>query len=210
MNSRSYGNFIDGKPIDDAALLNVTDLKAMPYPVHVSASFPSVKRFARIAGWLSPGDGGGGIYYWDKDSSAPDNGTTILVPTDYAGQTNGRGLRQPECVLRVADGAIAANTLVKPSTTAGRMSQFLATDPLFLAVGVALDAAAIAGDKIRVVEVKGVLCQIKSDGTTNIASQDLVEPSTTMDGRIRKGSTAPIRIALSASNSTLDELVEVL
>jgi hypothetical protein len=34
-----------------------------------------------VAGSISPGDGGGGIYYWNANSTGPDNGTTIIVPT---------------------------------------------------------------------------------------------------------------------------------
>lgn len=111
---------------------------------------------------------------------------------------------------RVSDSAIVANTLVKGGTTAGRVAQYLTTDVPPQITGVALTVASGSGTTISIVEAQGVQAQIKSDGTTVIAPGDLVEPSPTSDGRIRKGAINPIGTAMSSAAAVADTLVDVL
>lgn len=80
------------------------------------------------------------------------------------------------------------------------------------AVDGAIVVNGVAGGRsfTRVVCERGADPQIKSDGTTVIALNDEVEPSTTIAGRIRKGSTNPIGRAMSGASATFDVLVRVV
>lgn len=113
-------------------------------------------------------------------------------------------------VTRTTDTAVVAYTLVKAGTTAGRVQQFATTDAATKVTGVALSAAGGAAASVNVLELAGVQCPILSDGTTVIAVGDLVEPSPTSNGRIRKGSTNPIGVAMSAAVAVADTPVDVL
>lgn len=113
--------------------------------------------------------------------------------------------------LRVSDGAIVAMTLVKQSTTTdGRVVQFVAGDDPGLITGIAIDAAGGSGETIRITEVNGQWAQCLTDGTTTITRGDIVEPSPTSNGRIRKGTTQGIFVALKSVAATVDLVVDVV
>ena len=80
------------------------------------------------------------------------------------------------------------------------------------AVDGAIVVNGVAGGRsfTRIAGAPGDDPQIKSDGTTVIAVGDDVEPSPTVAGRIRKGSTNRIGRATSAASAILDVLVRVV
>ena len=47
-------------------------------------SFTGIGAMTVIAvGSSTPGDGGGGTYYWSGSATGADNGTTVIAPTAY-------------------------------------------------------------------------------------------------------------------------------
>lgn len=57
----------------------------------VGAPPPEVAANAIVEGYQAAGDGGGGSFYWDAGSTAPDNGVTVFAPVGHFG--NGRWVR---------------------------------------------------------------------------------------------------------------------
>jgi hypothetical protein len=112
---------------------------------------------------------------------------------------------------RVSDGVIVANTFVKQSSaTADRIVQFLAADDPFLICGIALDGAAGAGTTIRMARKCGQKVSIKSDGVSAIALADIVDVSTTTDGRVTlTAGGAQVSTARTAVAATADVLVDI-
>jgi hypothetical protein len=78
----------------------------------------------------------------------------------------------------------------------------------FSSGGAAVDPATVSN--IPVASQRGQEVPVKSDGTTVIAPGDLVERSSTTAGRIVKGSTTPIGIAMSSGAASADVLVKVV
>lgn len=103
--------------------------------------------------------------------------------------------------------AIAANLLVKLNSD-GKFYIWQYTDDPYLVYGVAATACAGNGSSF-IVAYGSVRLPIKSDGTTVIAIGDRVEPSPTVNGRVRKGETNPIGIATSSAVAVLDTLCTV-
>jgi hypothetical protein len=141
-----------------------------------------------------------------------DNGSGVPEFFDWSDQvTSWQPLAFAIGIRRTANEAIPQYTLVKESTTAGRVELFKTTDDASLYTGVALEAAASAGSIIRVMHATGIASSLKSDGTTVIAAGDPIEPSTTVNGRVRKAATvAVVGVAQSAAAATLDALVTVI
>lgn len=103
--------------------------------------------------------------------------------------------------------AIAANLLVKLASD-GKYYIWLYTDDPYLIYGVSATACAGNGSTFDI-GFGSVEMGIKSDGTTAIAPGDRIEPSTTVNGRIKKGETNPIGISSSTVAATLDLLCQV-
>ena len=92
-----------------ARLLNtIADLRAEPAPAGA----------AHVLGCLTPGDGGGGTFYWDAAADASDNGGTIIAPGQPAAA--GRWLCEPAGCLSVkwfsarGDAQTAAGGSIQP------------------------------------------------------------------------------------------------
>jgi parallel beta-helix repeat protein len=94
--SRAFNNFPGLIPsAGDAPLItNIDELRAMPMPGTRNAESPPV---VMLGGALSQGDGGGGIYIYDINSSAADDSFTIIKPQYQSG--NGRWVRETETEL---------------------------------------------------------------------------------------------------------------
>lgn len=103
--------------------------------------------------------------------------------------------------------AIAANLLVKLSSD-GKFYIWQYTDDPYLVYGVSATACA-GNNQTFLVAFGSVKLPVKSDGTTTIAPGDRVEPSTTVNGRVKKGETNPIGISVSTVAATLDALCQV-
>lgn len=58
----------------------IADLKA------IDVATLTDKQQALVAGYSTPGDGGGGVFYYDAGASTADNGGTIIAPTAGAGR----------------------------------------------------------------------------------------------------------------------------
>lgn len=76
--SRQHGNFINNYATDDGAIYNTADLRAA-YGAEDGGNRGLV-RYLRIAGNVTPGDGGDGIWYWDPASTRTDNTVTVVKP----------------------------------------------------------------------------------------------------------------------------------
>lgn len=110
--------------------------------------------------------------------------------------------------LRKAQGAIVANTFVKPGATDGRAAQLSTSDGN--PIGIALDGASSAGDLVRVVEGFGQEVQLKSDGSSAIAPGDAIGRSSMSAGRGARTLSGPIFArSLSTAAATSDYLVTV-
>lgn len=114
---------------------------------------------------------------------------------------------------RLSQAAIAANTLVKAGATDGRVDQLAVGDNARLAVGVALDAAAGAGELIRVVEEHGQVVEVKTDGAGALAPGAVLTSSGAAAGRVvatAAAGTNTVGSAVSTVAATLDLLVKVV
>lgn len=113
----------------------------------------------------------------------------------------------PKYVNMTVDVSIQAYRLVKASTTAGHVTTLLHTDSAALMVGITQSACNI-GAKCPILAVQGVASYVISDGTTTIASGDLIDVSSTVDGQVMKAAGSPtadsqtICSALSAAAAT--------
>ena len=114
--------------------------------------------------------------------------------------------------LATADGAITPNTLVKPALVPpGGVSALLTSDPVSMAIGVALDVAQNPGDQIRVATLHGQIVSIRSDGAGAINPGDPLTVSSQSAGRATAATSGSIiGRALSAAPSTADALVTVI
>lgn len=92
---------------------------------------------------------------------------------------------------RVADAAFEQYALVKISTTANRVIRVLHTDAGGVVTGVAQQAAAGIGSVVPVQELQGLSSHVVSDGTAIINVGDLVDVSSTVDGRVMKDAGTP-------------------
>lgn len=92
---------------------------------------------------------------------------------------------------RVADGAFEQYALVKISTTANRVTKVLHTDAGGVVTGVAQKTSAGAGVVVPVQELQGLSSHVVSDGTGAIAAGDLIDRSSTVDGRVMKAPASP-------------------
>lgn len=92
---------------------------------------------------------------------------------------------------RTADGAFEQYAIVKISTTANRVVKVLHTDAGGVVTGVAQKASSGAGVVVPVQELQGLSSHVVSDGTGAIAVGDLVDISSTVDGRVMKDPTTP-------------------
>jgi hypothetical protein len=114
--------------------------------------------------------------------------------------------------LRVADGTVIAKTLGKASTAvAGRVTQFLAADaatPQLVTCTILDDG--LTGAIVRCVEQEGQQVQLKSDGVAIIPIGSGIDPSPTVDGRVRAGAGVLGYNADAQVAATLDVLAEVL
>lgn len=52
---------------------NIASLRAFSGAVPIQVAY--------IVGYSTPNDGGQGHYYWNATSTAPDNGTSVIVPS---------------------------------------------------------------------------------------------------------------------------------
>src|SRR6185369_9707687 len=109
-------------------------------------------------------------------------------------------------VTRRCSGAIEKGAAVKASTTAGRATTLLHTDSAALMTGVTTSACNDAVPNAQVMEVRGVMLQVVSDGTTTIASGDLIQPSTTVNGRFMKGTASPVCSAMQSASAVAGTL----
>ncbi len=107
--------------------------------------------------------------------------------------------------------SIDAYTLVKPDpSNAGSITPFLSTDSATRPLGV-MAVTPGGGDYVaHVVVERGVEVGILSDGTTTIAPGDSIQPSTTVNGRIMKGTTNQIGIAMNDGAATPGVVVLVV
>jgi hypothetical protein len=64
---------------------SIANLKARP---------PGSSRCVQVLGYHAPGDGGGGLFFWDALSVAPDNGGTTIIPG--SNPAAGRWIRQSD------------------------------------------------------------------------------------------------------------------
>lgn len=103
--------------------------------------------------------------------------------------------------------AIAANLLVKLASD-GKFYIWLYTDDPFLVYGVSATACSGNGASFDV-GFGSIEIGIKSDGTTSILPGDRIEPSVTVNGRIRKGETNPIGISGSTVAAVLNSVCQV-
>jgi hypothetical protein len=85
--------------------------------------------------------------------------------------------------------AISAGALIKVSATAGRYETLGAADSASLMVGAAKTSCAGAASTFEAYFISGVLTPLLSDGTGTIPVGSPVEPSTTVAGRVKAGST---------------------
>jgi hypothetical protein len=67
-----------------------------------------------LRGFTTPGDGGGGMFYWNSTSTAADNGTTVFAP---AGVSTGRWIRVPEYTITSNISSITLTTTAGVSAT---------------------------------------------------------------------------------------------
>jgi hypothetical protein len=142
----------------------------------------------------------------------PDGNKEIRYPlTTLIGDlyVNGRVLVSPSpspytspqlVTMRISADAIVANTLVKAGSTPNTVAQFTTADPVTKVVGVALSGTSGAGETLTTVEITGVQCKIKADGTTTFGPGDVLEFSPSSNGRVRKGTTNPIGSAMSGAS----------
>lgn len=91
--SRAFNNTIDGNIMDAPELQSVAELVASPQPGTRNATNPPV---VRLSGQTAPGDGGGGLWYFDPASSRTANGYTVATPVNPIpnGSSVGRWCRQ--------------------------------------------------------------------------------------------------------------------
>ena len=92
---------------------------------------------------------------------------------------------------RTADAAFEQYAVVKISTTANRVVKVLSTDAGGVVTGIAQKASVGAGSVVPVQELQGLSSHVKSDGTVPIAVGDLVDISSTVDGRVMKAPGSP-------------------
>lgn len=74
----------------------VSALAEAATPISLAASIAALRALptsgldswaqAQVAGYYAPADGGGGVFYWDEDSTEPDNDGTIIEPDDGEGR----------------------------------------------------------------------------------------------------------------------------
>jgi hypothetical protein len=100
-----------------------------------------------VLGYYVPGDGGGGDFYWDATSAAPDDGGTIITPN--GGPATGRWHRMFNDAIsvkwfgakgdtkEVADGAITMGSTALTSNTAGFLSSDVGKSITIAGAGVA-------------------------------------------------------------------------
>jgi hypothetical protein len=84
-----------------------------------------------VLGYYAPGDGGGGDFYWDATSTAPDNGGTIIVPNSKPHKGRWR---------RVVDGPLSIRWFGAKGTGDNNTA-----DINRIAIMTAIDAAPIGG-----------------------------------------------------------------
>jgi hypothetical protein len=84
--------FIQGQATTSADNLN-TFPQSCDNAAQLRAFIGSYTMCVYLRGFTVPGDGGGGMFYWNASSNAADNGTTIFAP---AGVSTGRWIRVPE------------------------------------------------------------------------------------------------------------------
>jgi hypothetical protein len=72
---------------------NIAKLREVPSPSPLP-EVPSKIGMVNVKGFSSIGDGGGGNFVWDPDSSAKDNNGTIIIPNGQKKEINGRWIRQ--------------------------------------------------------------------------------------------------------------------
>lgn len=113
-------------------------------------------------------------------------------------------------VYRYSNEAIPKYALLKPSSVAGRVEVLKVGDSPILATSVALTRATQSGVRIQVQELESVETPLLSDGTTTISPQDFIEPSPTMDGRVRKGTENIIGVAIGSAAAVVDARISVL
>ena len=98
--SNGIARFTDSAPFE--APVRLYRLRVFSEGIAPEASPSSISKLRRrvaqsadetvtVKGYYKPGDEGGGLFYWDPTSVAPDNGGTIIKPDD--GQTEGRWKR---------------------------------------------------------------------------------------------------------------------
>lgn len=115
-----------------------------------------------------------------------------------------------ESLLRVTNGAVVVNTLVKEdATNDNQVIQLGTSDVPALVVGVALDAAGGAATNIRVAQV-GQIVTVKSDGSATITKGQKVGVSGTSAGRVKQiASGNQVGIATTSAAASADALVSV-
>jgi hypothetical protein len=108
--------------------------------------------------------------------------------------------------------AISAGALIKASSVvAGRYETLGAADAASLMVGVAVTACSGAASPFTAQFVPGTVTTMLSDGTGTIGIGAAVEPSTTVAGRIKAGTTNVVGNNIGALvAATLNATVSVL
>jgi hypothetical protein len=97
------------------------------------------------------------------------------------------GDSMPQTVI--GNAAIDAGALIKVSTVEGRYVTLGSADLALLMAGVAITACAGSGSSFSGQFVPGTVTSMLSDGTGTIPIGSPVEPSTTVAGRVKAGST---------------------
>lgn len=71
--------------IDSLSVYTIADLRA------VATRYS--RQFIVVQGGLTPGDGLGGIYVWDANSTAADNDSSVIRPSDVLSSSPGRFIK---------------------------------------------------------------------------------------------------------------------
>ncbi len=132
----------------------------------------------------------------------------VVVPTDDDPVT----LAWTSSPFEVVTGnaAIDAGALIKASSTEARYETLGAADAATLLSGVAKTACSGAAASFQGYFISGLVTPMLSDGTGTIAAGASVEPSTTVAGRVKSGSTNSIGFNVGAAvAATLNAAVSV-
>ncbi len=136
-----------------------TPASALPYTVGGIRSLvgsdtaTASKPVVVVGGYSKVGDGGGGVFYWDKSSSTGDNGGTIFVPP---GSTTGRWVRVAVGHINVrwfgaAGNAVGASTTIGDTDCIQRAIDYAASlggGTVFFPQGVYIVASPDAGNTL--------------------------------------------------------------